>query len=405
MSAPVRVMFLSSCVRGGGAGWSLYHLLAHLDRARVEPVVVVPTEGIFAERFAELGVRVVALPLMPERTAQQRFAAGGRLAAGASYSLNLMDSARLVPALARLARREHVDLIYSNNMMLEPIGALAAQLAPLPCVLHARNLHEGVGAQLLYCQAAARLPAVRRVIANSEATAVPYRQAVEGKTVVIHNGIDLARYTEGVALSPGDGLRARLGLSPDDVVVCFTGNLIPRKGLDVLIDAAAIASATRPGLHVVAIGRVPVGNRVDHRAGYEAQVARLGLRERFHFAGFVDDVRAAVADAQMLVLPSRQEPFGRSIIEAMALGTPVIASRVGGIVEIVDDGQTGLLVAPEDAADLAAAIGRLADDAAERMRLAEAARAAIQERFDLALLTRRIEDVIVECAGPARAAA
>ncbi|MBN1652864.1 MAG: glycosyltransferase family 4 protein [Deltaproteobacteria bacterium] len=381
-------MFLSSCVRGGGAGWSLYYILKYLDRSRIEPLVVVPDRGIFSDRFSALGLQVHVPRGLPERTAQQRFARHNRMTSAASYALNLLDSAALAPRLSRLIRDASVDLVYCNNMMVKPIGALAAQLAGVPCVLHARNLHERPAKVLLYCQCVARLPAVKRVIANSVATAAPYRSAVPHKVSVVYNGIDLSEY-DARSCERGT-FRASLGFAPNASLIGFTGNLIPRKGVDILIRAIARAWPKYPDLQLVLVGQVPVGETQDHRAHYEVLAGKLGIADRVRFVGFVPDVRSAVRDFDILVLPSLQEPFGRSVIEAMALGTPVVASRVGGIPEIIEHKRDGLLVTPGNAQELAHALELLLDNAGLRFRLAESARIKVATKFNVAVLTQEI---------------
>ena len=394
---PLKVLFLSSCVRGGGAGYSLYYLLKHLDRSVIEPLVVVPDAGIFAERFAELGVTVVVPKRFPERTAQQRFGVQNRATGALSYAWNLADSVWLVPSLIRLIKQHHVELVYCNNMMVKPLGAPAAQLADVPCVLHVRNLHEKRFAIALYCDTVARLPAVQLVIANSSASAVPYRRAVPHKVVVVHNGVDLSEYSADAV--PHGTLRAQLGAAPDEPLVVFTGNLIPRKGVDVLLRAFAQVLRDVPRARLALAGRVPIGSPVDYRARYRELAATLGISAQVHFLGFVADVRSLVADADALVLPSLQEPFGRSIIEAMALGTPVIASRVGGIPEVLDDGIDGLLVPPADDLALSHALERLVSDPALRAALAARAEREVRARFDVARSSEQMQQLLLRAAG------
>jgi L-malate glycosyltransferase len=391
----LRVVFLSSCVLGGGAGWSFYYLLKHLDRRVIEPVVIVPAEGIFCHGFRELDVPVRVAERLHHRTNELRFRRATRLTRFASYALNVADQARFIVQLARLLRREKVDLVYCNNMMVETVGALAAQLAGTACVLHARNLHEQTFKVLLYGMLA-RLPATRRVIANSEASAAPYRRYAVEKVAVVHNGVDLTEYTRD-AVARGS-FRAELGVGGNATIVGFTGWLIPRKGIDLLLRAAALLLPTRPNLTFVAVGGVPPGSPIDYRADYEQLARDLGIAERFRFAGFRDDVRPAVIDFDVLVLPSRQEPFGRSIIEAMALGTAVVASRVGGIPEILTDGRTGLLVPVGDVEKLAAAIASLIDEPERRAALAQEALREVRERFDVAQLSRRVQSLLIETA-------
>lgn len=393
---PTKIMFLSTDVRGGGAGWSLYYLLKHLDPHKVEPFVVVPTAGIFEKRFEELGVHVVSLPRMPEWTRQLRFRRNTWLTAATSYGLNLLDSAALVPRLVALIRREGIQLVHCNHGMVKAIGALAAQLAGVSCVLHARTCHERASEVLYYCQGIARLPVVQTVISVSRATAVPYKAAVPHKVHVVYNGIDPGEYRAD-DIEAGR-FRATHGLGRDEIIVGFAGSLIPRKGVETLIKAASRVLSARPDVTFVIAGGVPTHTRTDNRALYEALAADLGLAERIRFVGFLEDVRHAMRDFDLLAMPSMKEPFGRSIIEAMALGTPVVATRVGGIPEIIEDGVDGLLVPAGDEEALAAAIGRLVDDASLRQRLAQAAVSKVRDKFDVAVLTRRIESLLLQAA-------
>jgi glycosyltransferase involved in cell wall biosynthesis len=397
VSKPLKTLFLSSCVRGGGAGYSLYYLLKHLDRSVIDPLVVVPDQGIFRERFAELDLEVLTPRHFPERTAQQRFEHHNRATAAISYAWNLGDSAWLIPELARIIKQHGIELVYCNNMMVKPLGAPAAQLADVPAVLHVRNLHERPFAIALYCQTVARLPAVQLVIANSAASAAPYRRAVPEKVVVVHNGVDLSEYAP--AALPPASWREQVGAAPGDLLIGFTGNLIPRKGVDVLIRAFARVQARRPHLRLLLAGRVPVGSPTDYRARYEELARSLGVHERVHFLGFVADVRPLVRALDVLVLPSLQEPFGRSIIEAMALGTPVIASRVGGIPEVLDDGDDGLLVPPADDLGLSQALERLVADEQLRATLAQRAEHKVRERFDVHVLTAEMQQLLLKAAG------
>ena len=131
----------------------------------------------------------------------------------------------------------------------------------------------------------------------------------------------------------------------------------------------------------VVVGANPVGSAENYRAQYEALARKHGIADRFLFAGFREDVRYALKDFNIHVLPSYQEAFGRAIIEAMALELPVVASRVGGIPEIITHNVNGLLVPPGDADALAEQIGRLVDSPKLRSKLGEAAVTRVRERF------------------------
>ncbi len=397
---PVRVAFLAKCVRGGGAGWSMYYLLKHLDRERIEPLVVLPAAGIFADRYADLGIEVVVPDRFPENSGKQRFSSDNSVTRALSLAANTLDVVCLIPRLAMLFRRRGIEAVYCNNLTMHAVGAPAAQLGNASCVLHARNLPSGP-LRRVFCRTLARLPAVRRVIANSSATAetyagLPDTGLPDGCVSVIHNGVDLTEY-EGAGIANGS-LRQELGIAPDKIVVGYTGRVEPRKGIDVLIEAASTVLKQRPEAVFVVVGDAPASAPAGYRAQCEARARNLGIADRFIFAGFRKDVRPALADFDIHCMPSYWEPFGRSIIEAMAMALPVVACRSGGVPEIVTHNIDGLLVEPGDSDELADALGRLADDEALRRRLGHAAQARVRDRFDVAKLTRRMEEVILAAA-------
>jgi glycosyltransferase involved in cell wall biosynthesis len=214
--------------------------------------------------------------------------------------------------------------------------------------------------------------AVDVVIAISEGVRAALLSAgVEaGRVRVVPSGIE----PDALAPPPGarETLRAAWGVPPDAVLVLALGALEQRKGHAVLLAAAAHT----PGLHYVFCGEG------RERAALGRAAARLGHAVRF--VGFRDDVAACLAAADVVALPSLQEGLGVAALEAMAVGLPVVASRVGGLAEAVVDEVTGLLVPPGDAAALGRALGRLGTDPALRARLGAAGRARVLARYTVA---------------------
>ena len=192
-------------------------------------------------------------------------------------------------------------------------------------------------------------------------------RALRDRGRVVHNGVDLDEFA-------GPESDREPGARPFALAI---GRLVRQKGFDVLLDAFA-ALVADPGFEwdVVIAGDGP------ERGALGAQADRLGVGERVRFAGRTD--RAETVDlfrrAEVFVLPSRVEPFGIVNLEAMAAGTPLVASRVGGVPEIVDDGVTGLLVEPGDADDLAAALRRVHGAPQLRAQLATAGHAEVVGR-------------------------
>jgi glycosyltransferase involved in cell wall biosynthesis len=178
----------------------------------------------------------------------------------------------------------------------------------------------------------------------------------------------------GVTVGP-----ARTRPAREPVVAATTANLEYWKGVDVLLEACA---QLRHPL------RLEIFGDGSERPGLEARAAALGLDATFH--GFVDDLQERLGDVDLFVLPSRAENFPIAILEAMASGLPVVSTSVGGVPELVADGDTGLLVEPDDPAALAAAIDRLAADAELRRAFGEAGAHRAREEFSATQTARRL---------------
>jgi glycosyltransferase involved in cell wall biosynthesis len=189
---------------------------------------------------------------------------------------------------------------------------------------------------------------------------------------------------------PGAELRARLGLPADRPIALFLGRLSPVKGPDVLIEAVRLLRERQPRALFVLAGDGQL------RAPLEDAVRAHGLQEQVRLAGFVprENVADYLAASDLLVLPSRSEGLPHAVLEAMAFSLPVVASHVGGVSEVVEDGVTGALVPPDDPPALAAALEPLLADADLRARHGAAARAAFERRdFTGERVARELEGI------------
>ncbi len=184
--------------------------------------------------------------------------------------------------------------------------------------------------------------------------------------------------------APGEKgrLKADLGFA-GRMVVIFSGRLVPRKGVEHLLDAWQRVSPRFPDATLVILGDGPL------RGALEAIAGRLGVSATVRFTGRVDNVPAYLRAADAFVLPSLQEGLSNSLLEAMASGLPAAASRIGGVVDVVEDGRSALLVPPADGAALAGALADLLGDGALRARLAAAALETIRDRYGLESRVRR----------------
>jgi glycosyltransferase involved in cell wall biosynthesis len=293
--------------------------------------------------------------------------------------------------LYRLIARARPDVAHTHISKAGVLGRLAARLAGVPAVLHTYHGQveelEGNSLKSRFLRAGERLVARRTdaLIAVSGETAAGLRALGLGRADqyrVIRNGIDLERFAPDQGVLP-------VAL-PGSPLLGAVASFTPEKGLDLLLQALPGLSAHYPQLRLCLVGDGPL------RPALEAQARTLGLAERVHFAGNAPDVRPYLLAFDLLVVPSRREGQGRVLMEAMALGRPVLAARVGGIPELVRHGHSGWLVPPGDPSALAQAIADLLGDPPRRAALAREGRARAGREFGLEAMVRQVEELYLE---------
>ncbi len=294
--------------------------------------------------------------------------------------------ARSLPGMRRLVRERGTDLVVVNTLTL-PGWLLVARLAGVATVCHVHEAEDALPRPVALLLAGQLLLA-RQVLVNSAAAAaslVAVLPRLQGRLRLLYNG---------VAGPPVPALAVRSALA-DELRLVLVGRLSPRKGSDVAV--AAVAELRRRG---IAARLDLVG---DVFPGYEwyaeqlrAQVSGLGLTDQVRFTGFQADVWPHLAAADVVLVPSRAEPFGNVAVEASLARRPVVASAVQGLKEIVRSGTTGLLVPPDDPAALADAIAELAADWPRARAMTAAAHAAAGARFSQAAYAARLGELLRE---------
>ena len=171
----IKVLFLTGCTGRGGAGNSLFYLLKHLDRGVLEPLVVMPNEGVLKSRLEEIRVPYRIEPRLKERLAEMRFRGRNRICTMASVVLNAIDSIRFTFDLVRVVAQENVGLIYCNQMMVKFMGTVAGMVCGTPVIWHCRTLY-GKSFRGWFFDQLARSASVARIVAVSEACAGNFRR-------------------------------------------------------------------------------------------------------------------------------------------------------------------------------------------------------------------------------------
>ena len=285
-----------------------------------------------------------------------------------------------IPAVTRLIRETGVDLVHARSRIPAWIGFAAARRAQQPFVTTAHGFYRPhPGSRVMVWG--------RFVIAPSEALGrylVEQFRLPRQRLRVIPRGVDLEEFTfRPPALRHGPW---RLGLF---------GRLSPLKGQEVALRACARLVRKGVSLTLCLAGDAPGS---PARPPLDALVASLKLQDHVEWLGVRQDMAACIASVDVVLVPSTYpESFGRSVIEAQAVGRPVIASRAGALSELIEDGQSGLLVAPRDPDALAGAVERLLDDPALRARCIEAGRRRVEAEWPVDRMVERTLAVYDEC--------
>ncbi|PID58290.1 hypothetical protein CSB45_04280 [candidate division KSB3 bacterium] len=347
-----KILYVNHVSYLGGAEIALVNFLSRCNRARYEPVVLAP-EGALTQELDAIDIRCEAIPVLP--------------------GLNRYTAMRVLhrmPLLWEKARHEQPDLIHGNTNFAALYSGILGQLLQIPSLGHIRDI-ETLG----------RLgrPLIRKnsaLIAISKAVEryLLHEQMPPAKIHRIYDGVDLQSYANSAEL------RKEGSSGP---VIGIVGQIGSRKGHIFLLEALRDLVTDFPALKLWIVGVEPEHSTEHSTQQLRDAIMHWKLQDHVTFWGFRSDIPDMLRQLDVLALPSLQEPFGKIVIEAMAIGTAVVASRVGGVPEIVEDRKSGLLVPPADAAALRDALALLLSDAELRLKIGLAGQQRVRTHFSI----------------------
>ncbi len=347
----------------------VFHLIGTLERGGgTEEGMVVTIPRLDRDRFVNVVCSITDLmPLKAEYEAH-----GIRVhTLGARGKWDM----RAVRRLVKLLRTERPDILHCYLFHGNMLGRVAGRLAGVPAIVSSeRSVGHHSRAGIILNRLTSGL--VTAVETNSEAGKDFVRETLgfdPGDVFVVHGGV------EETSASSADRSRIRrsLGIGAQSPVVGYIGRLHQAKGVQFLIEAFASVLGTHPAAKMVVVGEGEERNRLQKLARTK------GLHSGMRFLGRRSDVNAIMSALDVLVVPSLREGFPRVVLEAMMMGRPVVATRVGGVSEAVVDGVTGLLVPPREPGALSEAILRVLSDREAALEMGQKARARAQETFSL----------------------
>jgi glycosyltransferase involved in cell wall biosynthesis len=294
-------------------------------------------------------------------------------------------------ALRRLLRARRPSLVHATGLASTLLAAPATRVARIPLVWHAHDILRRQPRNTLPIRAAAA--ASRSIVCVSEASRDRLLEfgVAPGKCHLVHDAVPEVRL--GALQGPEEG-------SGEELTVLSAGTITPQKGQHVLVEAARELVRRYPAVQILLAGEVAFEQDRPYREALEASVDRHGLRGNVRFLGFRDDLPDLIGRATVVAHPATdEETLGLVPLEAMAAGRPVVASRIGGIPEVVADGVSGILVAPGNVPELVAAVSTLLDSPEMRERMGSAGRRIAAEKFDARTMRRGLDGVFCAILG------
>jgi glycosyltransferase involved in cell wall biosynthesis len=387
----VRVLRVIARLNIGGPALHATLLTERLDPARYESLLVTGTEAPREGNYLAL---------------QGKTLDGVRLLPALGREIHAFRDASALAQLVALMRRVRPHIVDTQTAKAGTLGRLAARLARVPVVVHTYHGHVLSG---YFSAARTRVfVGIERALARWTDCLLTVSESVRAELLargvgtpermrVVPLGLDLDRFL-GCETERG-ALRAELGVATAVPLVGIVARLVPIKAHEVFLQAAAQLARMIPAIRFVVVGD---GER---RPALEALAAELGLGGRTHFLGWRRDLERIYADLDLVVLTSRNEGLPVSLIEALAAACPVVATRVGGVPDLIEEGITGILVPSGDASALAAAAAPLLGDPERRRAMGRAGRKRVVPAFGAARLLRDVDHLYTELLQAARSRA
>lgn len=368
----------------GGGEYSILLLITNLRRDIFDIVVFYTHENAIIQKINDEGIKTIKISLHKNITSIYRDEIKINLVSMISYIRHLVSG---IFKVAKSLKKHEVDIFHPHDNLSKIIGGIAAKIVRVKIVAHCRDLLGGGLIEkflILY-----QLLFIDRIIAVSESNRKLFGKSKKSlvKVQTIYDGIDLDRFD----CSAESTIKEELNISDRVVVIGVIGVFDKCKGHIYCLQAIErLLSEGRKDVVCLVIG--------DGREGEKLKGFVMGnnLQDFVRFLGYRTDVPALLNTIDMVVIPSVQESFGRVALEAMAMKVPLIATNVGGLPELVDDGITGILVPPKDVDSLSNAIKYLIDNSRLRKKMGDAGRKRVEGTFGIKDNIRKTEDLYLD---------
>ena len=367
-----RILYVNHTGLVSGAERVLVNILRGLNRAEYEATVLCPRDGNLHALVEHEGIACCAMPQVHARFTWRP----DRLL---RYAVSLVKTTF---AVWKTIRCINPDIVHANSVRAGIVATIATAGSKRPVIWHVHDIlprHRMSQAirLLAYMSRRTQVIGVSHATASAFVGSLPFNERARA----IHNGIDLDSFPLKKA---GSSLfRQEIGIPDKAFLVCAVGQICARKGLRGLLDAFHRIDQQAPQMHLAFVGKPVFEHEQQYRDSLTTTAVAYGIEDRVYFTGERRDVSAALQAADLVVLNSLDEPFGLVLIEAMSSGTPVLATRVGGIPEVVHDSQNGWLIESGDTVGLASKLLELSQDRERLARVAHFAHEVTCPQFSI----------------------
>jgi glycosyltransferase involved in cell wall biosynthesis len=382
MPDKIKVLHIITRLDKGGSAENTFLTVKGLDKKRYDVTLMSgPVQDPSQERRSqveECGIQYIHNPVLVR-------------------NINVVFDVIALFKICRFLAKEKFDVVHTHTSKAGLLGRFAAKFAGSPLVVHTPHGHVFFGyfnplktkIFILFEKLANRM--TDKIVAlthREKADYISYRTCPEEKITVIHSGVELNKFQE-YTLAEKTKLKKEVGLPEDSFVVGTAGRLVPVKGPEFLIKASQIIIPAHPNTYFLFAGDGPLKEDLQQKAN------EAGEEKNIVFLGWRDDIEHILSIFDVFCLPSLNEGMGRVLVEAMALGIPIVASDVGGIPDLVTHGKNGFLVPPKNPEELAKHIQILIEDEEKRKKMGETGKKMAQ-RFSHKTMVEKIAELYEE---------
>lgn len=362
------ILYLSGSVNLWGARRSLLDLLQNIDRREFSVSVVCSKKGPLTGELEKRKINYTIIPLPLWRKGK-----------------NLPRIPSSILSLVKVIKEKNIHLIHCNSHWVNPYGTIAARLTKRKVICHLRDVITTDKIQKYFIYRSDRII----VISNFLKQIFNCYRAMKGKVELVYNGIDTTVFLRRKEKEIAD-FKMKWGIKQSEYVIGCVGQLSSLKGQEYLLRAVPFILRRFPKTKFLLCGEV---RRERDEGRMESVVQELNIERNITFTGWQDDLPAVYSSLDILAFPTLKEAFGRVAVEALSCQVPVVATKVGGVPEIVNDEKDGILVPPKSSPHLANGIMRILQNPELKRRMGEEGRRKVMEKFTLKKTVSQIENI------------